>query len=80
MNPNPRNSPRMYRAPVFTADMPLGFGMALTEHPSALDRFQRLTDEEKRGLLENAQSIRTKDEMRAFVEQFAGSDIAKPTL
>lgn len=73
MDRNRRNPPRMYRPAVFTADMPLEFGAALTESPSAFDRFQALTEAEKSALMNNAVSIRSRDEMRAFVEQLADS-------
>ena len=46
MDRNRRNPPRMYRPAVFTADMPLEFGAALIESPSAFDRFQTLTEAE----------------------------------
>lgn len=77
MEQNRRNEPRMHRNQVFTDDMPLGLGMALTQNPSALDRFSRLTNDEKRELIGSVHGIRSKEEMRAFVENFAGNDDAK---
>ncbi len=71
MNPNPRNEPRMYRD-VFTPDMPLSFGHSLTQNPDALERFARLDDKEKRAIIANVHDIRTAEEMRAFIENFAG--------
>ena len=75
-----RNQPRMYYPPVFTAEMPLGLVMALMQNPSALDRFSALNEEEKRELIGSTHGIRSKEEMRAFVEQFAGGDFLTPTL
>ncbi len=72
MNPNPRNTPRMYRD-VFTPDMPLSFGHSLSQNPDALERFARLDDKEKRAIIANVHDIRTADEMRAFVENLAGT-------
>jgi len=74
MEQNRRNQPRMHHSQIFTDDMPLGLGMALTQNPSALDRFQQLNDEEKRELIGSVHGIRSKEEMRAFVDRFAGGD------
>ncbi len=77
MEQNRRNNPRMHHNQVFTDEMPLGLGMALTQNPSALDRFSQLNEDEKRELMNNAHGIRSKEEMRAFVENFAGFGDAK---
>lgn len=77
MEQNRKNEPRMHHNQVFTDEMPLGFGMALTQNPSALDRFAKLSDDEKRELIGSVHGIRSKEEMRAFVENFAGNDDAK---
>lgn len=80
MDQNRRNQPRMHHNQIFTDDMPLGLGMALTQNPSALDRFQKLNEDEKRELIGSVQGIRSKEEMRTFVEQFAGADDARQIL
>ena len=80
MDYNRRNQPRMHHHRIFTAEMPLGLGMALMQNPSALDRFSALNEEEKRELIGSTHGIRSKEEMRAFVEQFAGGDFLTPTL
>ena len=82
MDQNRRNQPRTSYHRVFTDDMPLDLGVALNENPSALDRFQKLNENEKRELIGSVHGIRTKEEMRMFVGQFAGTDIdiAKPIL
>ncbi|MGN1347296.1 MAG: hypothetical protein ACI4V1_10970 [Eubacteriales bacterium] len=77
MDPNRKNQPRMYRNQVFTDEMPLGLGMALAQNPSALDRFAQLNEEEKHELIGSVHGIRSKEEMRAFVEHFAGLGDAK---
>ena len=77
MEQNRRNQPRMHHNPIFTDDMPLGLGMALTQNPSALDRFQKLNEDEKRELIGSTHGIRSKEEMRAFVDRFAGADDSK---
>lgn len=77
MEQNRRNQPRMHHNQIFTDDMPLGLGMALTQNPSALDRFQKLNEDEKRELIGSTHGIRSKEEMRAFVDSFAGADDAR---
>ena len=78
MDHNRRNQPRMHRPPVFTAEMPLGLGMALMQNPSALDRFSALNEDEKQELIADTHGIRSGEEMRAFVEQFAGGNFHTP--
>ena len=80
MDQNRRNQPRMHHNQIFTDDMPLGLGMALAQNPSALDRFSQLNEDEKRELIGSVQGIRSKEEMRTFVEQFAGADDARQIL
>ncbi len=80
MEQNRRNQPRMHHNQIFTDDMPLGLGMALAQNPSALDRFSRLNEDEKRELIGSVHGIRSKEEMRAFVDQFAGADDARLIL
>ena len=78
MDHNRRNQPRMHHNRIFTDEMPLGMGMALIQNPSAFDRFSALNEEEKRELIGSTHGIRSKEEMRAFVEQFAGGDFHTP--
>ena len=80
MDHNRKNQPRMHHHQIFTDEMPLGLGMALMQNPSALDRFSTLNEDEKRELIGSTHGIRSKEEMRTFVEQFAGSDVHTPTL
>ena len=80
MEQNRRNQPRMHHNQIFTDDMPLGLGMALTQNPSALDRFQKLNEDEKRELIGSTHGIRSTEEMRAFVDSFAGADDARQIL
>lgn len=80
MEKNRRNPPHTHRPTVFCADMPLEFGAALTESPAAFDRFQTLTEAEKSALFGSVSNIRSRDEMRAFVEQLADNGIPKNTF
>ncbi|MBP3509830.1 MAG: hypothetical protein J6J99_08845 [Oscillibacter sp.] len=49
-------------------ELPLGFGMALAQHPEAMARFSNLTEEEQRAIIDGAHAVRSKQEMRAYVE------------
>ena len=48
-------------------ELPLGFGMALAQHPEALARFSTLPEEEQRASTDGAHAVRSKQEMRAYV-------------
>ncbi len=48
-------------------ELPIGFSMELAKHLDALNRFSRLSDPEKRAVIERARQIKTKEEMRSFV-------------
>ena len=49
-------------------DLPLGFGMALAQHPEAMARFAGLPEEEQRAIIDGAHAVRSKQEMQAYVE------------
>ena len=49
-------------------ELPLGFGMALAQHPEAMARFSNLTEEEQQAIINGAHAVRSKQEMRAYVE------------
>lgn len=50
-------------------ELPLGLGMAMTQYPAAMERFSNLPEEARRAVIENARNARTKQEMRACVDQ-----------
>ena len=49
-------------------ELPLGFSMALAENLDALDAFSRLSNEEKKKIVADCGSVRSKQEMRAYVD------------
>ena len=49
-------------------DLPLGFGMALAQHPEAMARFAGLPEEEQRAIIDGVHAVRSKQEMQAYVE------------
>ncbi|MCD7846149.1 MAG: hypothetical protein LUG57_09960 [Oscillospiraceae bacterium] len=48
--------------------IPLGFGMALAQNPDAMDAFAGLTEDQRRQVLEKTGRIRSKEEMRSYVD------------
>lgn len=52
-------------------DIPLGFGMALAQNSEAMSRFSAMTDEQRRRLIEGTHSVRSKKEMKAYVDRIA---------
>lgn len=49
-------------------ELPLGLSMALAQHPEAMAHFSSLTEEEQQAIIDGAHAVRSKQEMRAFVE------------
>lgn len=50
-------------------DIPLGFGMALAQNSKAMNRFSAMSDEQRRQLIEGTHSVRSKKEMKAYVDR-----------
>ena len=48
-------------------ELPLGFGMALAQHPEA--RFAALPEAEQQAIIDGAHAVRSKEEMRSYVER-----------
>lgn len=57
--------------------VPLGFGMALAQNPDAMDVFSGLTEEQRRQVLSKSRRIRSKAEMRSYVDSLVGLDPAQ---
>ncbi len=49
-------------------EVPMGFGMMLMRNANAMDYYASLTDLEREAVLRECESIRSKDEMRAYVD------------
>ena len=54
--------------------VPLGFGMALAQNPDAMDVFSGLTAAQRQQVLEKSRRIRSKAEMRSYVDSLVGLD------
>lgn len=50
-------------------ELPLGLGLAMAQRPEAMERFAALPEAERENLVEQARSARTRQEMRACVDQ-----------
>lgn len=50
-------------------DLPLGFGMALAQHPEAMERFAGLPETEQQAIIDGVHAVRSKQEMQAYVER-----------
>ncbi len=53
-------------------EIPLGFGMALAQNPEAMDVFSSLTQQQRRQVLDKTRNIRSKEEMRSYVDSLVG--------
>lgn len=49
-------------------EMPIGFEFALAENEKAMSSFAKMTEEEKKQVMEAARSVQTKSGMRSLVE------------
>ena len=49
-------------------DLPLGFGMALAQHPEAMARFAALSEAEQQAIIDGTHAVCSKQEMQAYVE------------
>ena len=65
---------KMRERPGNGRDMPLGFGMALAQNPAAMDAFSALDGEQRRQVLEKSRRIRSREEMRSYVDSLVGLD------
>lgn len=50
-------------------ELPLGFSMALAQHPEAMARFAALTEAEQQAIISGTHSVHSKQEMQAYVER-----------
>jgi hypothetical protein len=49
-------------------EMPLALGLALSQNLDAMNRFSALSREEQQGIIRNTENIKSKKEMRAYVQ------------
>ncbi len=59
-----------------SADLPLGFGMALAQNEAAMQKFESLDEAGKRAILDQVHNVPSKAEMRRLVSSLsAGNSI-----
>ena len=49
-------------------ELPIGFTMALAQHSDILNKFARLTETEQAAIVNGARNVKSRDEMRRYVE------------
>lgn len=49
-------------------ELPIGFTMELAMHSDVLNRFAKLPKPEQKNVIEGARNIKSRDEMRSYVE------------
>ena len=54
---------------MISSDLPLGFGMALAQHPDAMDKFAHMTDMEQQQILAEVHKVNSKEEMHKLVSK-----------
>ena len=50
-------------------ELPLGFGMALAQHPDAMARFAAMSEAEQKAFGAGVYAVQSKREMQAYIEQ-----------
>ena len=50
-------------------ELPLGFGMALAQHPDAMARFAAMSEAEQKAFIDGTYAVRSKQEMQSYIEQ-----------
>lgn len=48
-------------------ELPLGFGMALAQNETAMERFEQLSDDEKEKIIEKTHNVSSRIEMQSLV-------------
>ena len=50
-------------------ELPIGFTMELAQHSDILNQFSKLDEAQKQTLIEGARNVKSREEMREYVEQ-----------
>lgn len=53
------------------SELPLGFGMALAQHPESMKKFSNMSDAQQKEVISKVHSIQSKQEMQSFVSSLA---------
>lgn len=55
-------------------ELPLGFAMALAQHPKAMEAFSNLPQGAQQQILQQAHQVQSRQEMRSLVERLEPED------
>ncbi len=50
-------------------EMPIGFSMALSQNPQAMQKFAMFSEEKKQQIIAGTHSVRSKEEMHQYVKK-----------
>ncbi len=56
------------------SEYPVGFGMLLMRNAAAMDYFSSLSEEERRAVASQCTDMKTKEEMRSFVDELGSKN------
>ncbi len=54
-------------------EMPVGFAMALSMNPEAMQKFSALSEAQKQIVVDGTHSIKSREEMHQYVESLVGN-------
>ncbi len=54
-------------------EMPIGFSMALAQNPDAMQKFALLGEDEKKQIINEVHSVKSKEEMHEYVNKLNNS-------
>ncbi len=57
---------------IHNEELPIGFTMELAMHSDVLNRFASLAKERRDAIVEGARQVKSKEEMRSYVESIKG--------
>lgn len=52
-------------------EMPIGFGMALSRNPEAMEIFAAMSEDQKKQVIAGAHSVSSRDDMHRYVSELA---------
>ena len=55
-------------------EMPIGFAMALSMNPDAMQKFAMLSEEQKRRIIEGTHTVKSKQEMHQYVQSLVNAE------
>ena len=56
-------------------EMPVGFAMALSMNPDAMQKFETLSEEQKQKIIEGTHNVKSKKEMHQYMNSIANNEV-----